>query len=585
MPAPGSSPQSRAPRPPPWRFPAASPSTPEEISTSPTQPITHSVASTPTTGAITAVAGNGTEAFAGDNAAAGGAALDSPGAIALSPSGLVTVADTGNGRVRQITSAAATPATPIVTIAGLGTTAPGTLLISAPGVIPYGSGSVTATLPSAAGNPTSAPVTLLDTVAGTTTALAQTPISGNTAAFSLGGLPAGQHLLSATFAGDTTHAPAASSSAPLTVVPLSVTATPNLVTMPFGAPVPALTGTLSGVLPRDANLVSPNFYTAATSLSVPGPYPITLRGLAGAAAANYTVVPLATPGTLNVTKAPSLTTLAVTPVPGSAGTYTLTAQVASTTSGAPGGTVILLDGSLPMLTSAVPQTTVPAGTVVLTSANLSAGLHTFSATYTGDGNFLPSASNPATLSIGSGPASPPDFQLTPTGLTTQTSPSGASVNFTFAVQTSGAALNSPITLAASGLPTLATANFNPSYLPPGTSQGTFTLTVAIPLAPPINLANGRESHPPLTANLSPILLLLLPLLRRRGGASQRRSSCSLLALATAALLLLGGCGDRVRTASGADAPQPYSIVITGTTNGPNGTLIQHSGTVTLNVLP
>ncbi len=541
------------------------------------------------TGALTTIAGSGTEAFSGDSSASGLATLDSPGATALSPSGLLTVADAGNGRVRQLTSAPPVSATPIVTIAGLGTTAPGTLLLSAPGVIPYGSGSVTATLTSAAGAPTSVPtsipVTLLDTVAGTTTALAQIPLSGNTATWSLANLPAGQHLLSATFAGDTTHPPAASSAAPVTVVPLVLAAVPNLVSMPFGAPVPALTGTLSGVLPRDAGLVSANFHTTATSVSIPGAYPITLGGLAGVAAANYTASPLSTPGTLTVTKAPSLTGLLVVPVAGSAGSYTLTAHVASTTSGAPGGTVILLDGSLPMLTSAVPQTTVPSGTVVLTTANLSAGLHTFTATYTGDSNFFPSASTPATLSIGSGPVSPPDFQLTPTGLTTQTSPTGASINFTFAVQTTGTALNSPITLAATGLPTLATANFNPRYLPPGTSQGTFTLTVGIPLAPPINLANERKSQQPWNANLSPVLLLLLPLLRRRAGASGKRSSWSLLALAAVALLLTGGCGDRIRTAGGADAPQPYTIVITGTSNAPNGALIQHSATVTLNVLP
>ena len=54
------------------------------------------------TGTITTVAGQGTEAFAGDNAPAVSASLDSPRSVAVSPAGLLTLADSDNQRVRQL---------------------------------------------------------------------------------------------------------------------------------------------------------------------------------------------------------------------------------------------------------------------------------------------------------------------------------------------------------------------------------------------------------------------------------------------------------------------------------------------------
>ena len=71
------------------------------------------------TGAITTAAGQGTETFAGDGAPAVDASLDSPRAVALSPAGLLTLADTGNARVRQLDALPA-PGPDIHTIAGVG---------------------------------------------------------------------------------------------------------------------------------------------------------------------------------------------------------------------------------------------------------------------------------------------------------------------------------------------------------------------------------------------------------------------------------------------------------------------------------
>src|SRR5208283_5246791 len=66
------------------------------------------------TGVITTVAGQGTETFAGDNALAVSASLDSPRSVAISPAGLLTLADSGNQRIRQLDTL---PAPEIHTIA------------------------------------------------------------------------------------------------------------------------------------------------------------------------------------------------------------------------------------------------------------------------------------------------------------------------------------------------------------------------------------------------------------------------------------------------------------------------------------
>jgi sugar lactone lactonase YvrE len=84
----------------------------------------HRIRRISTAGVITTVAGQGSEAFAGDNAAAAAASLDSPQSVAVSPAGLVTLADSGNQRVRQL-DAQAVP--DIHTIAGLGGAALGVL--------------------------------------------------------------------------------------------------------------------------------------------------------------------------------------------------------------------------------------------------------------------------------------------------------------------------------------------------------------------------------------------------------------------------------------------------------------------------
>src|SRR5208283_2512750 len=68
------------------------------------------------TGAITTVAGNGIEAFAGDNGPATSASIDSPNGLALDSAGNLYIADTHNGRLRKVSAATGV----ISTVAGTG---------------------------------------------------------------------------------------------------------------------------------------------------------------------------------------------------------------------------------------------------------------------------------------------------------------------------------------------------------------------------------------------------------------------------------------------------------------------------------
>ena len=156
--------------------------------------------------------------FAGDNAPVVSASLDSPRSVAISPAGLLTLADSGNQRVRQL-DALPTPGPDTHTIAGL--ELPRRASRSAVRRWSHGSGSVTATLTAA--TTATGSVTFLDTSGGTQTALGTAGLISDSASFSISTLAAGAHSLVATYAGDASHGAAQSSALAMTVTPLAVT--------------------------------------------------------------------------------------------------------------------------------------------------------------------------------------------------------------------------------------------------------------------------------------------------------------------------------------------------------------------------
>ncbi len=222
-------------------------------------------------GLVSVAAGSATQGFAGDAGPAALAALDSPRAIALSPGGLLSIADAGNQRVRQLLEDPA-PSTSIQTIAGLGAVIPNILSLSAPAVTAYGSGTLTASLLGT--RPASGQVTFLDTVSGSSLLIGTSPLAGNLATLSLASLSAGQHRVMATYPGDATHPAARTSASPLTISPLTLRSTPASAAMIYGSATPALTGSIDGLLPQDAAQVAASFTTTAVPLSPAGTYPI-----------------------------------------------------------------------------------------------------------------------------------------------------------------------------------------------------------------------------------------------------------------------------------------------------------------------
>lgn len=514
-------------------------------------------------GVVTTVAGQGTQTFAGDDAPAVAASLDTPRAVAISPGGQLTFADTANQRVRQLDTLPA-PGPDIHTIAGVSAAPPEKLSLSGPALVAYGSGTLTATLSatsSAAGT-----VTFEDAISGVPVTIGSASLSAGSAVLSASTLGAGAHSIVAVYAGDATHAAAQSWALALMVTPLSVVATPIPATILYGQAVPVLSGTLSGVLPQDATKISVIFTTSAAALSPVRLYPITAI-LSGSSAGNYSVAVAA--ANLTIAQAPTQTVLSPSnsnPIPGIAVTFTL--QVASTTSGVPTGSVTLMDGVTPL--AVVPLSA--AGSAIFATSGLASGSHTLSAVYWGDTNFLSSTSAAANLTVGAAP----DFTLATAGASSQSVPAGSAATFNFSVIVQGAVLASPITLAVQGTPPGATASLNPSSLPPGTSTGNFTLTIQTPFA-------RLEQRTPSSTFFAVLLLPVIGFARRR----LRRSAVVTLGAAVCCLLLaivVTGCGDRVNTAPESVNAKTYTLTVTGTATSPAGNALQHSAVVTLSVL-
>jgi sugar lactone lactonase YvrE len=514
-------------------------------------------------GTITTVAGQGTQVFSGDGGPAVAASLDTPRAVAVSPGGLLTLADTGNARIRQLDALPA-PGPDIHTLAGLDVGTAGALVLTGPAVNAYGSGTLTAQLDESPGG--TGAVTLLDLVAGTAITIFQTTLQTNSATLSTASLAAGMHSLRAVYPGDPTHPAAESTAHALTVSPLTLAAAIAPATMLYGAAVPAFTGTLTGVLPQDLAAISLTLSAPVTQTSPVGAYPISCV-LAGTAAANYLLPP--TTGILTVAKAPTITTLTASTLQTSTGMpVVFTIHAASTTSGLPTGSITLLDGTAALATLALSTT----GDATFTSA-LALGTQSITAVYSGDGNFLASASQTASIGIGVSP----DFTLASSGPVSQAVPSGSAASFAFSVALVGTGLASPINLAVQGLPLGATGSLNPAYLPPGGAVTSFTLSVQT-----VKAGLDRPSTPMLPVPAAVLALLLSVLLlpcRKRG-----RPYLIGLALATALSVLTTGCGDRINSAAETSSGRFYSITVTGTATSPAGTLLQHSANVTLEVL-
>ncbi len=221
-------------------------------------------------------------------------------------------------------------------------------------------------------------------------------LNGNTLNISAAGVVTVQ----ATQPGNSVYAPATPVTKLLTVNPAPLMVTANNVSVPYGEPIPALTGTLTGVVRDDG--ITASYTTTATTGSPAGSYAITpVLSDPNNRLSNYAVS--LNKGTLIIGQDVTSTTLqtSATNVM-SQSSVTLTAKVTGFDA-ATAGNVNFLDGSAILGTSAIDGT----GTAVLSTSALTVGTHSLKASYAGTTDYAVSTS-PAISEIVE------DFQLSAT---------------------------------------------------------------------------------------------------------------------------------------------------------------------------
>lgn len=243
---------------------------------------------------------------------------------------------------------------------------------------------------------TSGTTTPTGTVVFSVDNVAQPPVSlvSGTYMLTLPSLHAGTNTISATYTSTNNFSPSSTTSIlSFTVAPLAITATvTSPTTSVYGQAIPALTGTLSGVLPQDAANLAVAFTTTATVTSAVGNYPIS-AALSGSAAANYAVT-LAT-ANLTITQAPTTTALTTSaPSVADDSSVTLTATVTSTSSGTPSGTVTFSAGPTTLGTE-----TLSGGVATLTTSSLPVGNVSVTAAYGGSTDYATSTSAPVAETV------------------------------------------------------------------------------------------------------------------------------------------------------------------------------------------
>jgi CSLREA domain-containing protein len=295
-----------------------------------------------------------------------------------------------------------------------------------------------------------------------------------------------------------------------------------------------------------------------TVVSTAGTYTVTVTDTNGATATAAFSLAVAQQLSQTVVSASPST---ATPVQ----TVTLSATVSATVAGTlavPSGTVMFYDNGTALMSEPVAagvaqlMTTLPPGqTAVIT------------ATYSGDGNFLASASS----NLASVVVAPLDFTFTNTGTSAYTAAPGAVASYNFALAPLYGSYAGPVSFSVTGLPAGAVASFTPSSVAANGGPMPVVMTVQTATAIAHNDKNGNS---PLGRGIV-LALLLLPFGMKRKLREKLRGRMLLLVLLMAGLTAtLTGCG----SSSGFTLQSPGTYTLTVTAIG--GTL-QHSQTVTL----
>jgi sugar lactone lactonase YvrE len=500
-------------------------------------------------GQMATVAGDGEQGGLDTSGVSTSVSLNGPLMVAVQ-SGNVSVSDTQNQLVRVVSGTEAN------TVAGDQSIGAESLSVSGQVSFVYGSGALVATF-SNGSNTISGPVTFTDGLSSSPVLLGTISPSANKATLNTSLLSVGTHRIVASYAGDASNGAISSGVYVLTMTPVQLTASANGVTLLYGQSIPALSGSLSSVLTQDAGNVSVVFATQATSTSVPQTYPITAT-LSGTAAGNYTVALGSNSGSVVIQKAPSKTSLSYQSSAASSGTsVTLTANVSSTTSGTPSGSVSFYDGTTLLNSSAA---VLSQGSASFTYSTSASGTHSFIAVYGGDSNFTSSTSASNTAG---------DFTQAVSGVSTQAVVPGEAVSYSFTLTPTAGIFTDAVSFSVSGLPAGATASFSPATIAAGSAATSVTMTVQTAKT---TARNEQQSTARKYAPLA-FALLLLPLAGARRIRKQARSWMVLLFFVGALAATLGGCGGYYTQGA-----KSYTVTITATSGS-----LSHTSTVTLTV--
>lgn len=511
-------------------------------------------------GQVTTIAGGGVQGFSGDAGSATSASLNEPRAVTPGSSE-VLFSDTENNRVRLIDNGN------LNTVGGSSPAGAESLQIAGALTTVYGAGTLTANF-SNNGKTASGAVTFYDGEGTAPLAIGAAPMTANVATISTSALPAGMHYIVASYGGDAADNPISSGVFVYTVTPAPLSATAGAVNLLYGQAIPALTGSLAGVLPQDAGKVTANFSVAATSTSNPGSYPIAVA-LTGAAAGNYAVTLAANSGNLTIAPSPTTTRLQLsTAIPVFEAPITLTATITAQSGVTAAGTVNFYNGSTLLNSTPVAVT---GGVASLTTSALPVGALTLTAIYSGNLDFVTSTSALASINNIS-----PDFNIAATPPAQTVIPT-QTVSYALTLTPVNPTFVYPVTLTASGLPNGVTATLSPSSIAAGAGATPVTLTLNASASAKLERQFQRLGGLPSSMALA---LLFFPLAFnrrfRRRCAKLSAKSALLIVLALVLMGTVSACGG-----GGGFFGHPtdsYTVTVTAV-SGPN----THTSTVTLTV--
>lgn len=265
-----------------------------------------------------------------------------------------------------------------------------------------------------------------------TTLLEVVPLSGGAASYRTPSLAAGDHLITATYGGDASHAPAISPSVIQKVLQATTTTTltVNSATVTYGKTL-SLTAVVTGTRPITGSVLFGDGGTSLGSVKLTnsratlpvsslsaGAHSLTATytGDSSHATSTSTMVPA------TVTQASPSVTMTSSKNPSSFGQpITFVAKIAGGGTAGPSGTVLFSDENTPI----GPPQPIVNGTANVSTSSLSAGQHFISAAYSGDTNYT-SAASPALKQVVSGAA-------TQTTLQSNLNPSEVGQAVTFAI--------------------------------------------------------------------------------------------------------------------------------------------------------